>query len=182
MSETTPSGLAGSSTATTKKRKIASTGRKESACWGSFEKIELPEERQKALQRNYDGKCLACGTVVTGKPSELNRHLSACKEIGLSDQLVALTHATAKGASSASSSGQQNKMSSPMKKYLDKAAIGPHEMRRLQLLLALCFVMCGWSFRSVESPFLMQFCQNLRPNFECPSKCKACFCFWHTQT
>ena len=136
MSETTPSGLAGSSTAITKKRKIASTRRKESACWGSFEKIELPEERQKALQRNYDGKCLACGTVVTGKPSELNRHLSACKEIGLSDQLVALTHATAKGASSASSSGQQNKLSSPMKKYLDKAAIGPHEMRRLQLLLA----------------------------------------------
>ena len=125
--------------------------------------------------RNCRNSLLACGTVVTGKPSELNRHLSACKEIGLSDQLVALTHATAKGASSASSSGQQNKLSSPMKKYLDKAAIGPHEMRRLQLLLALCFVMCGWSFRSVESPFLTQFCQNLRPNFECPSKCKACF-------
>ena len=77
MSETTPSGLAGSSTATTKKRKIASTGRKESACWGSFEKIELPEERQKALQRNYDGKCLACGTVVTGKPQT-----HACYHLG----------------------------------------------------------------------------------------------------
>lgn len=191
MSDNPPSGLPDSSAATVKKRKIASTGRKESACWNSFDKIELPEAKQKSLQRNFDGKCLACGTVVTGKPLDLNRHLSTCKELKLSDQLTALTNAASKGggtassagaaenaqagtASGASTSNQQKRLNSPMKKYLDKAAIGPHEMRRLQLMLALCFVMCGWSFRSAESPFLTQFCQNLRPKFDCPCKCSAC--------
>lgn len=160
MSDNPPSGLPDSSAATVKKRKIASTGQKESACWNSFDKIELPEAKQKSLQRNFDGKCLACGTVVTGKPLNLNRHLSTCKELGLSDQLTALTNAASKGggtassagaaenaqagtASGASTSNQQKRLNSPMKKYLDKAAIGPHEMRRLQLMLALCFV-CQW--------------------------------------
>ena len=118
---------------------------------------------------------------MTAKPLDLNRHLSTCKELGLSDQLTALTNAASKGggtassagaaenaqagaASGASTSNQQKRLNSPMKKYLDKAAIGPHEMRRLQLMLALCFVMCGWSVRSAESPFLTRFCQNLQPN------------------
>ena len=63
--------------------------------------------------------------------------------------------------------------SSLMKKYLDRATVGPADMRRLQLLLCLAFVMCGWSFRSVKSPFFVNFCQSLRPKFDCPSKCCA---------
>ena len=49
MSDNLPSGLPDSSAATVKNRKIASTGRKESACWNSFDKIELPEAKQKSL-------------------------------------------------------------------------------------------------------------------------------------
>ncbi|DBA90278.1 TPA: hypothetical protein ACH3X1_003568 [Trebouxia sp. C0004] len=61
--------------------------------------------------------------------------------------------ATASAASNSNAPGK--KASSPMKKYLDRATIGSAEMRRLQLLLCLAFVMCGWSFKSVESPFFV---------------------------
>ena len=183
MSEETPSGLAGSSTSAPKKRKLASSGRKERPCWDSFEKIELPEERARSLGRNFDGKCLACGSVVTGKPKDLNRHLSECKELAPGDQITALMAAAtqagvtaetghlASGSATKPSESTKKSSRSPIKKYLDRATIGPAEMRRLQLLLCLAFVMCGWSFRTVESPFFVGFCQSLRPKFECPSKC-----------
>ncbi|DBA74002.1 TPA: hypothetical protein ACH3X1_010826 [Trebouxia sp. C0004] len=70
-------------------------------------------------------------------------------------------------ASAASNSNAPKKKS--MKKYLDRTPIGPAEMWRLQLLLCLAFVMCGWSFRSVKSPFFVDFCQNSRPKFDYPS-------------
>ena len=94
MSEGPPSGLAGSSATAAKKRKLASSGRKEKPCWDSFEQIALPEERAKSLGRNYDGECLACGAVITGKPKDLYRHLSECTELSPSDQVTSLMATT----------------------------------------------------------------------------------------
>ena len=148
MSEGAPSGLADSSTAAPKKRKLASSGRKESPCWDNFEKTALPEERAKSLGRNFDGECLAGGAIVTGKPKDLNRHLSECKELAPGDQVTALMAAAAQagvnaetghatGSAASNSTAPKKKSTSPMKKYLDRATVEPAEMQRLQIVCCL---------------------------------------------
>ncbi|DBA98617.1 TPA: hypothetical protein ACH3X1_014407 [Trebouxia sp. C0004] len=147
MFEGPPSGLAGSSTTAAKKRKLASSGRKEKPCWDSFEKIALPEERAKSLGRNYDGECLACGAVITGKPKDLYRHLSECTELSPSDQVTSLMAAAAQAGVNAGTghpaTASAASHSNAPGKNLDRATIGPAEMRRLRLLLCLAFVMCA---------------------------------------
>ena len=169
MSQDSPATASGGVGHLSKKRK---GGRPESSAWDSFEKITLPEDKQKSTKRNYDGKCLACGEIVKGQPSNLLQHLANCDHVDTTDQMAAMSEVVARGSSgnaqapaglgvdATSTSGKDKNKSSPMKKYLDKAAIGPAEMRRLQKLLCLVFVMCGWSFTSVDSPFFLDFCSK----------------------
>ncbi|DBB03110.1 TPA: hypothetical protein ACH3X1_013420 [Trebouxia sp. C0004] len=47
--------------------------------------------------------------------------------------------------------------------------VTPYQMRKWGMLLAIAFVMNGWSFCSVESPEFKDFMAHVRPNFELPS-------------
>ena len=66
MSEGAPSRLAGSSTAAHKKRKLAQRS-KGKAVLGQICKDRVAAE---SLRRNHDGKCMACGVVITVNHSQ----------------------------------------------------------------------------------------------------------------
>ena len=81
MSQDSPATASGGVGHLSKKRK---GGRPESSAWDSFEKITLPEDKQRSTKRNYDGKCLACGEIVKGQPSNLLQHLANCDHVDTS--------------------------------------------------------------------------------------------------
>jgi len=163
-----PSPLGSSTFASSKKRKTG--GRPEKDAWLSFDKIELPQAKAKSLGRNYDAQCKACSETIPGQPQHMYKHLAKCPGLQPSDQMAAMNKIADQGNVSTASTSA-NLPSSPMKKYLDKAPISKDGMMRLWLLLCLAFVMCGWSFRSVENQQFVNFLQNLRPKFTPPSMC-----------
>ena len=63
---------------------------------------------------------------------------------------------TAKGSSDAGS----------MHKYVDKVKVTTTQLKHWRMLLAVAFIMTGWSFATVENPHFVDFMQHVRPNFE----------------
>ena len=140
----------------------SNAGRKQKKKWEHFDKVTLPKAKQLALKRNYDASCHACGTTIEGRPQKMAKHLRDCKSVDADVRMQALEQSAAVGEPQAT----QSKLTSTV----DNVRISSAQMTRLHKLLALAFIMCGWSFRGVDSPHFRNFLSAVRTNYEPPGE------------
>ncbi len=139
--------------------------------WQYYKKIRLPNDKADTLHRNYDARCKYCGETVVGKPQMMRKHTSKCTSTSHTGQLHALSEQAKQADSHASNQSRNQSAASEangqpktcqLDKYVDRIKITPHQMKRWCMLLAIAFVMNGWSFSSVESPYFKDFVQHVR--------------------
>ena len=126
----------------------------------------------------------------------MRKHTSTCTSTSHTGQLHALREQAKQGDSGASCSQTGNAADSGNAKkaaldgYVDRVKVTPGQWRKWSMLLAIAFVMNGWSFCTVESPHFKDFMDHVRPNFVLPRKwccnsqpllllnfsCLCCYC------
>ncbi len=172
----TPSG-SNPNVASSKKRKGAGGRPELDNIWQYFDKVDPPKDQAVKWKRNFNAKCHACKEVVTGKPAVMRQHLSHCDQAPPSDQMDADRQTADAAASSISQAEQPHSPPKGMRAYLDKNKISKTEKQRLWVLLALAFVVCGWSFRMSN---LLTFCKICVPtlllqvSYSMPDACMIC--------
>lgn len=137
--------------------------------WQYYSKIFLPQDRAKALHRNYDACCKSCGRKIVGQPQKMKDHTSDCSEAPIDSQLHAYKRLAEAPKTTASESSSGSKSNAPIAKYVDKVKVSASQLFAWRKMLCIAFIMAGWSFHSVENPHFIKFMGNVRPNFELPS-------------
>ncbi|DBA85838.1 TPA: hypothetical protein ACH3X1_005386 [Trebouxia sp. C0004] len=132
--------------------------------WQYYSQIPLPQDRAKALHRNYDACCKLCGKTVVGQ-QKMKDHTSNCSEAPIDSQHTYKRLAEAPKPT-ASESSSLSKSDAPIAKYVDKGKISSSQLFAWRKMLCIAFIMAGWSFHSVENPYFIKFMGNVRPNFE----------------
>lgn len=156
-----------SSSAASKKRKV---GRPPGVHWQGYTQIELKEKG--AGNRNWSGKCNACGLIVPGKSTDLNAHKADCNKSGNAAQLSALVNSVKAGGGTVADSKTDTAQAARQQSlagYADRQ-LSSAQNKQLQRMLCLAFVLNGWSFRSVQSPKFVAFLKAVRPSFEPPGQ------------
>ena len=151
-------------------RKRKSTGhRQNDDIWQCYSQIPLPQDRAKALHRNYDACCRSCGKTVVGQPQKMKDHTSTCSEAPIDSQLHAYKRLAEAPKPAAGESSSWSTSDAPIAKYVDRVKISSSQLFAWRKMLCIAFIMAGWSFHSVENPYFIKFMGSVRPNFELPS-------------
>jgi hypothetical protein len=137
--------------------------------WDHYKKIKLEKGEASRLHRNYDARCKGCNTQVPGKPEKLRRHLATCNKAAPHSQIHALQEQAKRAGSAASQTASQTDQG-PIDTRVDRVKVTPQQKNKWWYLLAVAFVMTGWSFQTVENQHFKDFMVHVRPNFELPSK------------
>lgn len=141
--------------------------------WTCYKKVKLTSDQCAKLHRRYDASCNSCSKVLPGKPALLRQHTANCKKADLGDQVFALQQQEKAGGTQSTDSNGSNSDTGSMYKYVDKVQVTSTQLKHWRMLLAVAFIMTGWSFATVENPHFVDFMQHVRPSFELPSKAIA---------
>ncbi|DBA96876.1 TPA: hypothetical protein ACH3X3_013031 [Trebouxia sp. C0006] len=142
--------------------------------WDHFKKIKLDSNAAKTLHRNYDAICKGCAERVVGKPEKMRWHLVNCSKAAPTSQLQALKQQARRAGSHASQSCSQSNQGPDMDMYIDRVRVTPRQKETWWYLLAVAFIMTGWSFQTIKNPQFIDFMAHVRPNFELPSAYTLC--------
>ncbi|DBB09009.1 TPA: hypothetical protein ACH3X3_007637 [Trebouxia sp. C0006] len=99
----------------------------------------------------------------------MRRHLVNCSKAAPTSQLHALKQQAQRAGSHASQSCSQSNQGPDMDTYIDRVRVTPRQKETWWYLLAVAFIMTGWSIQTVENPQFIDFMAHVRPNFELPS-------------
>ena len=102
----------------------------------------------------------------------MRRHTSNCTSISRTGQLHALRQQAKQGGSGTTCSQAGNTTDSGKPHFdgcVGTVKISPHQWGKWYILLAIAFVMNGWSFCTVESSHFKNFMNHVWPNFALPS-------------
>jgi len=141
--------------------------------WDHFKKIKLDSNAAKTLHRNYDAICKGCAERVVGKPEKMRRHLVNCSKAAPTSQLHALKQQARRAGSHASQSCSQSNQGPDMDTHIDRVRVTPRQKETWWYLLAVAFIMTGWSFKTIENPQFIDFMAHVRPNSELPSEIRS---------
>lgn len=141
--------------------------------WDHFKKIRLTAEQYQKWHRWWNARCKACGTTLDGKPKVLKQHLVKCKKASMSTQQEAHAAQEQSGGADCKDTGSEgsNGSSGSISQSVDRVRVSAKQLRYWRTLLAVAFIMTGWSFATVENLHFVTFMKHVRPNFELPSKC-----------
>lgn len=81
-----------------------------------------------------------------------------------------LAYLRKQGLEQSAAVGEPQATQSKLTSTVDNVRISSAQMTRLHKLLALAFIMCGWSFRGVDSPHFRNFLSAVRTNYEPPGE------------
>ncbi|DBA78737.1 TPA: hypothetical protein ACH3X1_008647 [Trebouxia sp. C0004] len=140
--------------------------------WDHFNKKKVSAVDAAKLHRNFDAVCKGCNQTVAGKTQLMKRHLVDCQQAtttGLLDALRDQTKHATSDASGATTSTNQSQQASSLTRFVDRVKVTPHQLTAWRNLLAIAFIMTGWSFQTVENPHFVDFMAHVRPNFSLPS-------------
>ena len=141
--------------------------------WDHYKKIRLTTEEHDKWHRWYDARCRYCGVRHAGKPVILRKHTAKCNKADLGAQTEALQGQQKAGNAESDDSNGSSSGCGAILKYVDKVKITANQLKHWRMLLAVTFIMTGWSFATVENPHFASFISHVRPNFELPSRLQS---------
>ncbi|DBB03950.1 TPA: hypothetical protein ACH3X1_013023 [Trebouxia sp. C0004] len=150
--------------------------------WDHFKKIKLDSGAAKTLHRNYDAVCKGCSERVIEKPDKMRKHLVDCSKATPNSQLHALKQQAQRASSIASQSGSQSNRGPDLDTYVDRMRVTLRQKETWWYLLAVAFIMTGWSFQTIENPQFIDFMAHVRPTFELPSDIRRIAVKWSPYT
>lgn len=146
--------------------KKKSTGRPEMTVWSHFNKINTNS------RGHYSAVCNFCNVSwLRGQPDTLEDHLATecqhCSENVREEYLTIVANRTVEKTSSRK---RQKKNQTQLNEFVESTTLSNQRYNDINKALGKFIVTCSIPFSTVEHPFFIEFCKQLRPAYNPPTR------------